>query len=151
MSNKIKPSARHAKETGLTDILTPLCGERVAATLELTRSTTLRQTASVISNHIGCPPSGAAIQRTQTQPFARYALPVGRLVSSRFFKTYMVSYSTQIIEEIYILITETEPTAVGDVAHIMDYISMKIDIKIGKRAETQPMCEWENYSWICSM
>ena len=85
MSNKIKPSARHAKETGLTDILTPLCGERVAATLELTRSTTLRQTASVISNHIGCPPSGAAIQRTQTQPVTVRAIR-GEVDTSQVFQ-----------------------------------------------------------------
>ena len=96
MSNKIKSSARHAKETGLTDMLFNLCGERVAATLELTRSSSLRQTASVISNHIGCPPSGAAIQRTQTQPVTVRATRREVGISQVFQNSYGILLNTNI-------------------------------------------------------
>ena len=95
MLRKKKQSARCAKIAGITD-KGYLCRERVAAFLKLMRSTQLRQTASVFI-HTDCPPFGAVTQRTHTQPFVRYALPVEKSKLSGFSK--LIRYLTELITE----------------------------------------------------
>ena len=105
MLRKSQSSARRAKRAGITDKIY-LCGERVAATLRLTRSRQLRQTALVITHLSVACPFGAAIQRTHTQPI-RYALPVEKSELSGFSK--LTRYITELITEYTDThITETE-------------------------------------------